>query len=136
MQRLRWRYALAKAGPLADFNAYAPQNQYVPGVAFIVAQESADSRLTSAIDAARTCSEQSINAVEVALASDVYYQTPRLTRRARPFHTRGGRVYPKVLLLIAKSKQKNRIIPPIIIMANPRPPFDVICAPLPVKPTL
>jgi hypothetical protein len=45
---------LPPAHTLDDFNAYAPNNRFVPGIAFIVAQESSDSSLTSAIDAART----------------------------------------------------------------------------------
>jgi hypothetical protein len=72
LDALRKAAALGKAGPLADYNAYALANRYVPCLSLIVAQESDDSSLAAAIDAARTCGENGLNEVEAAMASGAY----------------------------------------------------------------
>jgi hypothetical protein len=70
--QLRRSAALAKAGPLADYNAYALANRYLPCLSLIVAQESEDSSLAAAIEAARTCGQVGLHEVEAAMASGAY----------------------------------------------------------------
>jgi hypothetical protein len=94
--------AFAKAGPLADFGAYAQENKCVPGIAFIVAQESADSSLTGA------------NTVFRATRTD---EEPCVVRRG---HTPDGSWHDLGALRDMSNEQKSASITTFMKHASPK----------------